>query len=240
MSMKINEYIVRHQLLVRVFAVFAITAILLIVAVIPLSTAISRNSSKITTREKDRISLVEKVTLLSQIDNQVLQDRLKIIDSALPPRKDVVAYLTTMDGLSRQLGLSFGGIAISPGEVTEKPDAQAKKVLVGLQTLDTTIKVKGDQNAIYSFLRSVEQTLPLMQIKDVKISGAGTGQYSLSLSLGMLWAPAQPTDVKGAVALFNDKEEEYFKTLSTYRSYQSELGSGEISIPSGKVDLFTQ
>lgn len=238
--MKINEYIVRHQLLVRVIVVAAVTGILLIFAVIPLGTAISKNTAKIASRDKERLSLVDKVTLLSELDDQVLQDRLKILDAALPPRKDVVAYLASMDGLSRELGLSFGGISIAPGEVKDKPDSNSKKQITGLQTLDTTIKVKGDQNAIYSFLRSVEQTLPLMQIKDVKISGVGVGQYSLSLSLGMLWAPPLPSDVKGAVALFNDKEEEYFKTLSTYRSYKADLGDTTANSPSGKTDLFSQ
>lgn len=245
-SSGITTFIVRHQFLARAMGVGLATVVLLLAAVIPLVSAISRNAQKIETRGREAQALADKVNILTQLDQTVLQERLAVLDSALPPRKDVVAYLASIDGLSRELGLSFGGLSITPGEVTDKPEAKtsakasAKKVPAGLQTLDTVIKVKGSEASIYAFLRSVEQTLPLMQIEDAKVSGLSGGQLSLSLSLGMLWAPSASADVKGAVSLFNEKEEGYFQTLSTYKSYKADLNDVPIeAIPGGKLDLFS-
>jgi len=237
----LTQYIIRHQLMVKVAGIILFTVILVFVAIVPLMSSISQNSRSIATRDKERVALVDKVTLLSQLDLQVLDDRLRILDTALPPRKDIVAYLAAIDGLSKELGLTFGGLSISPGEVTDKPEETVKKTVSGLQTLDTTIKVKGSQESIYTFLRSVEQTLPLMQIKDVKVAGAGEGAYSLSLSMGMLWAPAGSADVKGALTLFNEDEEAYFQTLSGYRSYKADIfDSATTNIDSGRTDLFAR
>ena len=244
-SSMVNSYIVRHQFLARAMAVGLGTVVLLVAAVVPLVSAISRNTQKIATRDRERQSLVDKVTILSQLDKTVLQERLNVLDAALPPRKDVVAYLASIDGLSRELGLSFGGLSVNPGEVTDKPEAsptttRKRAEALGLQVLDTTIKVKGSESSIYAFLRSVEQTLPLMQIKDAKVSGLNGGQFSLSLSLGMLWAPTTPGDVKGAITLFNEKEESYFQTLSTYKSYKADISDTAVdAVPGGKVDLFS-
>lgn len=242
----INQYIVRHQLLAKAAAVGAAGLLLIIVGVIPLVSRIGKNTDKIRVREKEEKALVDKVTLLTQLDANVLAERMKVLDLALPPRKDVVAYLAAIDGLARELGLSFGGLSLSPGEVSGQsttasaPSGNKRSNANGLQTLDTTIKMKGNEEGIYTFLRNVEQTLPLMQIKDVKVSVIGVDQYSLSLSIGMLWAPAVASDVKGAVALFNDQEEEYFASLSGYRSYRSELDA--TAVPSygdgSRVDLF--
>jgi hypothetical protein len=243
-SSSLNTYIVRHQFLARAIGVGLVTVVLLLAGVVPLVSAIARNNQKIATRDRERQSLVDKVTLLSQLDKAILQERLQILDSALPPRKDVVAYLASIDGLSRELGLSFGGLSINPGEVTENPEqpkaAGKRAVPAGLQVLDTAIKVKGSESSIYAFLRSVEQTLPLMQIKDAKVSGLSGEQFSLSLSLGMLWAPTVPGDVKGSISLFSEKEESYFQTLSTYRSYKAGVSDSAIDpIPGGKPDLFS-
>jgi hypothetical protein len=243
-SSSISSFIVRHQFLARAIGVAGVTVVLLLAGVIPLVNVISRNAQKIETRDRERQALADKVSILSQLDQNVLQERLRVLDSALPPRKDVVAYLASIDGLSRELGLSFGGLSITPGEVTDRPDTAkkttAKRVTNGLQVLDTTIKVKGSESSIYAFLRSVEQALPLMQIEDAKVSGLSAGQFTLSLSLGMLWAPAAPADVKGAVALFNEKEEGYFQTLATYKSYKADLNDAVIdAVPGGKADLFS-
>lgn len=244
-SSALNQFLVSHRLLSRAVAVVVAGLILVILAMVPLIAGISKTAGKIKVRDKEERALVDKVSLLTQLDQTVLSERLAVLDLALPPRKDVVAYLAAIEGLSRELGLSFGGLSLSPGEVTEQAEANTPKgkraVIAGLQTLDTTIKMKGSKDGIYTFLKNVEQTLPLMQIKDVKVAVLSDEQYSLSLSMGMLWASPGTADVKGAVSLFNEQEESYFQTLFGYRSYKSELDSSQIGsfVESGRTDLFS-
>jgi hypothetical protein len=143
-----------------------------------------------------------------------------------------------VDGLSRELGLSFGGLSLAPGEVTEATGAAKKstKSSGGLQALETEIRMSGGKDSVYSFLRTIEEVLPLMQIKNIKVTVAGDDQYSLVLTLAMLWAEPATADVKSKITLFGETEEKYFTQLSTYRRFESPVSLDGNS--SGKQDLF--
>lgn len=240
----LRQYMIRHQMMVRASMVLLATIVLLIVGLFPLFRTAGMTLKKIETRQKEEKSLSQKVSLLSQIDQTVLKDRSRVIKAALPENKDVIAYLSAVDGLSKELGLSFGGITVAPGEVSGSgatAKAKGKSRTVGtLQVLDTQIKILGSKDGIYAFLRQVEQTMPLMQVADVNVTSIGEEQYSLSLTLGMLWAPVGESDLKGAITLFTEKEENYFQKLATFRSYKATVENDLNVGLSGKADLFQE
>ena len=231
-------WINRHKSLAIAIGMAVSAAILLLVAVLPLYNNAQDVLAKIKTRSSDLDALNAKVSILSQLDPAVLQDRVKVLDAALPPRKDVLLYLASIDGLSRELGLTFGGLSLAPGDIDQATGSAQKSVKVaGLQTLDTEVKMSGGQEAIYTFLRSIENVLPLMQIKDVKVSILGENQFNLALTLGMLWAEPATLDVKGPVTLFGPEEDKYFTQLAEYRRFDS-----AVPLPTdngnAKTDLF--
>lgn len=195
--------------------------------------------TKIKVKSNELESLTAKVAILSKLDANVLSERVKVLDSALPPRKDILLYLTSIDGLSRELGLTFGGLSLTPGDLTEASGSAKKTTkMAGLQSLETEIKMRGGQESVYTFLRSIEEVLPLMQIKDIKVSVLGEDQYALALTLGMLWAEPASLDVKGAITLFGEQEERYFTQLSGYRRFEP-ITSSIPTTQEGKTDLFT-
>lgn len=246
---EIKQWMVKHQLLTKAIGVGMLALLIAILGISSLFMNIQKLGKTIRAKELEEKKLSEKVVLLSKIDKEVLKERIDIIKDALPAKKDVFAYLTSLDGLSRKLGLSFGGITVSPGDVTEnapseQPKAKSKSSRsAGLQVLDTTIKVEGNRDAIYEFLKQVEQTLPLMQVSEIKVSASDLDLYSLSLALGMLWAPDNSVDVKGAVSLFNEDEEQNFQLLSKFSRYNlADLSGDENASGSayGKLDLFSE
>lgn len=235
----------RHKTMATAIGIFFACVVLLFTAVLPIYRNASGLLTKINTKSKELDLMTEKVTVLSQLDPNVLSERVKTLDSALPPKKDILLYLNSIDGLSKELGLTFGGISLSPGEITEStasasPATPAKKKAVakvaGLDSLDTEIKVKGDQTSIYAFLRTIEEVLPLMQIKNIKVGVVGANQYSLTLTLGMLWSEPLTTNLKGTVSLFGEEENKYFNQLASYRTFNSQMAAP--SETSGKTDLF--
>lgn len=241
----LRQYLIRHEMLTKAILIAIATVVLLGVGLLPLFRTAGTNLKKIQVRQKEDKALSQKVSLLSQIDQSVLKERSRVIKAALPENKDVVAYLAAVDGLSKELGLSFGGITVSPGQVSgESSSAKVKgksRTVGTLQVLDTQIKILGSKDGIYAFLRQVEQTMPLMQVADVAVSTLGPDQYSLSLTLGMLWAPVGESDLKGAITLFTEKEESYFQKLATFRSYRANAGVGiDASATLGKLDLFQE
>ena len=217
-------WINRHKTLVTAILTAAGALVLVFMAVIPVYENATTILAKLKTRTKDLESITNKVTIISKLDPTVLDDRVKVIDSALPPKKDVLLYLNSIDGLSKELNLTFGGLSLAPGDLTEATASATKKVAGkpnSLQSLETDIKIRGGKDNVYTFLRTIEGVLPLMQIKDIKVTVLSQDQYALNLTLGMLWADPATVDVKGNVTLFGPDEDKYFTQLSEYRKYES-------------------
>ncbi len=233
-------WIVRHKLMAMAGGLTFLIVILLALVVFPLYQNATKLLAKIEVKSTELESITNKVSLLSKLDPNVLAERVSVLDSALPPRKDVLLYLASIEGLSKELGLTFGGLSLTPGDLNEA-SGSAKKVAkreVGLQSLETEIKMRGGEENVYVFLRSIENVLPLMQIKDIKVAILGGDQYSLTLTLGMLWAPNSTVDVKGQVTLFGQEEEKYFTQLSEFRKFDSISGSLAEQPSLAKDDLF--
>lgn len=227
----------RHKTLLSALGIWVVCLALIIMAMIPLYRSVSSYSAKIKTKSSELETLTNRVAILSQLDANVLQERVNTLDSALPPRKDVLLYLASINGLSSELGLTFGGISLSPGELNEATGAAKRAAKPNqLNTLETEIKMRGGQESVYAFLGRIESVLPLMQIKDIKVAILGSDQYALTLNLGMLWAEQTPPDLRGQVTLFGEEEEKYFNQLAEYRRYEP-IVYGEL--PSAqKADLF--
>ncbi|MEI8232862.1 MAG: hypothetical protein WCG44_03905 [bacterium] len=232
-------WINRHKTLVTAMGIALITVVLFLIAIVPIYNNAGSILVKIKTKSKELDSLTTKVAILSKLDANVLKERVEVLDAALPPRKDVLLYLTSIDGLSKELGLTFGGLSLSPGDITEATGSAAKrtvKVGGGVQSLETQIKMSGGQDSIYSFLRTVETVLPLMQIQDIKVSILEDNQFALSLTLAMLWAEPATMDVKGPVTLFGAEEDKYFSQLLEYRRFDT---AGITStVQTGKSNIF--
>lgn len=242
-NIELRQQLIRHQVGLKGVGVALAAFLILMVGLWPLFKSAGEMLRKINTRQKEADALSQKVAILSQIDQDVLKQRTQVIKQALPETKDVISYLNAVDGLSRELGLSFGGITIAPGEVgSAQPSGKSGKssrTVGNLNVLDTDIKITGNRDGIYAFLRQVEQTLPLMQVTDVSVTSVSDGLYNMSLSLGMLWSPTPQTDLKGAITLFTEKEEEYFQKLSGFRTYSTTVPTIGNS-PAGKANLFEQ
>jgi hypothetical protein len=227
-----------HDMLVKAIAIGGVAVLLVFAAAIPIYQNATTVQTKLKAKTKELEALTSKVSILSKLDANVLQARVDTLDKALPPRKDVLLYLTSIDGLSRELGLTLGGLTLEPGDVsqTEEVDPKVSKKVSGLQSLTTDIKIRGTQDNIYTFLRTLETVLPLMQIKDIKVSVATGGDFALSVTLGMLWAEPTTVDIKGPVTLFGSEEDNYFSQLASYRTFEPVLlpaGNNEI-----KTNLF--
>ncbi len=230
-------WINRHKNLF-IAGVFTLFSVLLIIgAAVPIYQNTNMLLSKVKAKRAELDALSNKVLLLSKLDPNILAERVAVLNSALPPRKDVLLYLSAIDGLSRELGLTFGGLSLVPGDVSEATGSAKKTTLApGVQSLETEIKMRGGQDSIYAFLRTIEEVLPLMEIKDIKVSVLSDDQYSLTLTLAMLWAEPETIDIKGQVSLFGEEEDRHFEQLLSYRKFVPIVSN---SINSAiKLDLF--
>lgn len=246
----IQKQLVRHAMMVRAVAVGIVAVLLILLGLIPMIGKMNTLTKKVASRAKEAKEITERVAILEGIDKEILRKRVEILDKALPNKKDVLLYLSTIDSLSKELGLNFSGISLAPGDVAEASasaaaDGRKTKTVAdevpGVHSLETEVKITGKRENIFAFLRAIEQALPLMQVKDVKISILGSEDLALSLRLGMLWAKGDISNVKGAITLFNEKEESYFQQLSSYIVYAKVPLNQELNADQkNKVDIFSQ
>lgn len=230
----------RHKSLSIAIGIGLSVVLLIVFAFLPIYQNAASILTKVNSRSAELENLTNRVSILSKLDPSVLANRMTVLNKALPPKKDVLLYLNSIDGLSRELGLSFGGISISPGELTEATSSAKKisKQTSGLERLETEIKMNGSEENVYSFLKTIEEVLPLMEIKNIKISVLGEDQYSLILTLAMLWAEPAKLDSKGTITLFGDEEDKYFNQLAKYRHFDQVVEDSPREFVPTKVDPF--
>lgn len=229
----------RHKSLLIAGVVGGLAILLVFAAVIPIYQNTRTLLTKLKSKTSELASLSDKVVLLSTLDPNVLASRVNTLNSALPPRKDVLLYLSAIDGLSRELNLTFGGLSLVPGEISEASGSAKKTTFApGVQSLETEIKMRGGQDSIYAFLRTIEEVLPLMEIKGIKVATLESNQYSLTLTLGMLWAEPGPVDTKGVIKLFGEAEDAQFGQLAQYRKFVPVISAA--AQETSKLDLFAK
>jgi hypothetical protein len=232
------EFVLRqHKLLVQASICLIASLAILLLVIVPFFERGWQAQSELEKKRVSVLELEEQVVFLTNLDKSVLNRRMEVLDTVLPSSKDVLLYLGTIDGLSRELSLSLRGIELSPGQISGEKVSQASKP--GLVTLDTQLTISGTQENLYAFLRGIEQTAPLMKVRDVKVNRLGEDSYNLSVMLSMMYAePSTATNLKGKMMLFTDKEESLLQEIAQFKYYQANIELTE-RLPIGKTDLFS-
>jgi len=225
----------KHTELVKGVVVYALAIVIFMVAVVPIFQSANSARKKLTSEKKKLDDLSNRVVILTGLDDAILNQRYDELNNILPAKKDIVSYLVTIDGLSKDLELSLNGISLAPGDVSDSTvSAETTKNLRAgqLRSIETDISIQGEESDIYSFLRSIENVVPLMQVKDVNVS-RNEGVYTLSLRLGMLYSEeGLGTNANtGVVSLFTPDEERLYNQLLAFKRYRLEdlptLGTGQ-------------
>lgn len=222
----ILSYFRNHSKLGGAIGIIVVVVVLLVGVVVPTYNKMGSVKATLAKKEEDLAELSNKVVILQSLDEDVLQERVELIDGILPPNKDVISYLATVDGLTRDLGLVWGGISLAPGEIyesTESAEKSNKKVserTKELNSLETELKIVGLEDDIYTLLKEIEGTSPLMQVRDVKMVRVGeTSSFTLTLSLAMIYSKPVDSTLKGVVSLLDSDERELFDEILTYKTY---------------------
>jgi hypothetical protein len=138
----------------------------------------------------------------------------------------------------------MNGVKLSPGEVSSgsaNTTTGSGSDGAKLSSLDTDLTVMGSQESVYSFLRAIEQTAPLMRVGDARISKTDEGNVTLNLMLSMMYVvPGAQNAFTGKSVLFDDSEEKLFKQISEMKSYAFLNQEQQPLIPVGKQNLFEE
>ncbi|HBB56461.1 TPA: hypothetical protein DEW47_01925 [Patescibacteria group bacterium] len=130
-----------------------------------------------------RDNLLAQYNQISQIDI----DRLNIM---LPAQPESVKIILQIDNMLRRKGMVLKSIDIKNQEKSSEDKVAAVAAGVNsdmFSTLPLTISVSGTYGAFYSFVKDVEQSLRLMDIKKVNFSVSDSDVYNFNIEAAAYW-----------------------------------------------------
>ncbi len=239
---EIELWIHYHNFLTKAIAIGGASLLLILIGIVPMMSKFIK-TKQLLKQERNKLEiLTKKVVVADNLDQNILEERVKLLNKVLPPTKDVVIYLNTLDSLAKEMNLSLGDVSLSPGIIYEdeesKQEQNKSKPKInqqGWQVLETELRIVGARDDIYDFLRQVEKTAPLMVIRDVQMSRVGSklnksNNFILTLKLGMVYAtPRKDQILKGEIKLLTKEDEKVIAEVRNLKSYPLEFATSSIS-----------
>jgi Tfp pilus assembly protein PilO len=180
--------------------------------------------------------LEEKLQILEGIDKNLITDRVKKMEMVFPSDKPIVELLSSLSQLSAKHGLSFGGVSLSPGALTDE-----KKGETDLSDLTFSFEVGGEFNSVLKFLRELENTGPLMKIDKIGLTIKTNPllentMITADIDVSAFYQPAPKSlgGISQPVKLLSRSEEAILSRLFNFTKFQAVLPV----VQTGKTDLF--
>lgn len=194
---------------------------------------------RVNKQQKTELNKLEKkLQILEGIDKNLITDRVKKMEMVFPSDKPIVELLSSLSQLSAKHGLSFGGVSLSPGALTDE-----KKGKTDLSDLTFSFEVGGEFSSVLKFLRELENTAPLMKIDKVGLMiktnpllGIINTVVTANIDVSAFYQPAPKSlgGISQPVKLLSRSEEVILSRLFNFTKFQAVLPS----VQTGKTDLF--
>jgi Tfp pilus assembly protein PilO len=195
--------------------------------------------------EKRLSQLETKFEVLSGIDSILIDNRVRQMEAVFPSEKPIVELMGSLSQLALENGLTFGGITLSPGSLSQEESKTKNKKAnpEGLFDLRFGFQVGGDFDKISQFLAALENTSPLMKIESVGMSIKTNPLFEREATLVvaeievLAYYQAPPKtlgSVDKPVKLLSKNEELLLNKLVGFRTFPFVIPQA----PSGKENLF--
>lgn len=192
---------------------------------------------RVNKQQKTELNKLEKkLQILEGIDKNLITDRVKKMEMVFPSDKPIVELLSSLSQLSAKHGLSFGGVSLSPGALTDE-----KKGKTDLSDLTFSFEVGGEFNSVLKFLRELENTAPLMKIDKVGLMIKTNPLFdniiiTANIDVSAFYQPAPKSlgGISQPVKLLSRSEEVILSRLFNFTKFQAVLPV----VQTGKTDLF--
>lgn len=186
---------------------------------------------RINKQQKTELSSLEKkLQILEGIDNNLITDRVKKMEAVFPSDKPIVQLLSSLAQLAAKHNLSFGGVSLSPGSLTDEKKEDS------LADLTFGFEVGGELNSILKFLQELERVAPLMKIDKVGLTIKTLPIIAAKINVSAFYQPAPKSlgTISQPVKLLSRSEEAILSQLFNFTQFQAVLPS----VQTGKTNLF--
>lgn len=221
----------------KLYLQIAALILILIIFIRPMAAKLSDNLAKRKQLVQTAKQLEAKAATLNGIDAPLIDQRVRQMETVFPSIKPIVPLMASLSQLAGQNGLSFGGVSLSPGTLSQE------KAAGGLSDLSFEFQVGGDFDKITQFMRGLENTAPLMKIESVGLTIKTNPIFNrletvvtadIKVSAYYQLPPTSLGSIEKPVKLLSRNEEALLNQLVAFKTYPEILPLS----PLGKENLF--
>jgi len=182
-------------------------------------------------------NLEKKLQILEGIDKNLTTDRVKKMEAVFPSDKPIIQLLSSLTQLAAKHDLTFGGVSLSPGSLTDEKKEDS------LADLTFGFEVSGELKSILKFLQELERVAPLMKIDKVgltittkPLSGDNNTMIAAKINVSAFYQPAPKSlgSIGQPVKLLSRSEEAILSQLFNFTQFEAVLPVAQ----TGKTNLF--
>ena len=169
--------------------------------------------------------LKENLSVLSSLDENILESQLKITSFALPINKDFGGILSALYSAAKDSGVSVGKFSLKLGDLSKSEEKDAK-----FPSIELTVNFENDIGAVNNFIDIIGKTLPISDISVVS-----TDSDSSNVSLLFYYKVLSTSNIQKnerIVPISNDKLSLLGKLSTTFNSTLISNISSESGEPS--------
>lgn len=147
--------------------------------------------------------LQENINYMNTLDKRTMNAQLETATTALPPEKDFGIMLNVLTEASLKSGVALNDFTFQVGNVDSDKDQIIDPRHKDLSNIKMTVVVTGPVTSVRTFIRTLEESIPLSEVVDLD----GSGQ-TISISMQFYQKNLPEVDIKPEdpiIALSPDK-----------------------------------
>lgn len=222
-----------------------VLVLLILLAIRPLALKLNDNLTARKQLTKKAAQLTDKWETLNGIEPDLIDKRVKRMEAVFPSVKPIVSLLASLSQLAGEHNLTFGGLSLSPGSLSEAgaKSKNKKQAPIDLNDLSFSFQVGGDFARISQFMQALENTAPLMKIESVALTIKTNPLFErektmvvadISVAAYYQAPPATLGSIDKPVRLLTKTEEVLLNQLVGFRTFPPVVSTAAV----GKENLF--
>lgn len=116
--------------------------------------------------------------------------KLEQLAKFLPDSVDNVGIILDLNALGARSGVSLSNIDVAPLPLSSSDSQGTGAISTGagpVGSVDLTLSATGTFASFRNFLRGIEQSQRLLDVRSVIVSGSGTGVYTYQMIIRLYW-----------------------------------------------------
>lgn len=136
-------------------------------------------------------SYKEHESQLASAKNAIDSASLGRLATFLPDSVDNVSLILDLNALAARSGLALSNIDVAADLGAAAKAAQQNAAPAGLSSLvgsvDLSLSAVGTYTALQNFLKGVERSGRLLDVRDISVKGSNTGAYAYQMTIRLYW-----------------------------------------------------